>query len=65
MSLLKPFSSQLVNHGSLVAVLKDYSAPNFKIHLCLGEEVLVALKKGLYVVSPLKSISVPSNNCNF
>lgn len=53
--LLKPFSGQLVNHGSLVAVLKDYSAPNFKIHRWLGEDVLVAMKKGLYIVSPLKS----------
>lgn len=46
MSLLKPFSGQLVNHGCLVAVLKDDLAPNFKIHRWLGEEVLVVMKYG-------------------
>lgn len=53
--LLKPFAGQLVNHSSLISALSDYSAPNFKIHRWLGEEVLLAVKKGLYVVSPKKS----------
>lgn len=51
-SLLIPFVGQLVTHGSLVSVLKDYAAPNFKIHRWLDEELLLPIKRGLYTVSP-------------
>lgn len=52
MSLLQPFSGQVVSHGTLQSVLAGYQAPNFKIHRWLREGCLLGLKKGLYVVMP-------------
>lgn len=52
MSLLQPLSGQVVNHGTLQAVLANYQAPNFKIHRWLREGCLLGLKKGLYAVVP-------------
>lgn len=61
-SVLQSFAGQLIPHGSLVAVLKDYQAPNFKIHRWLDEAQLWSVKRGLYVVSPTLSkipVSLP------
>lgn len=52
MSLLQPFSGQVVTHGTLQSVLRGYQAPNFKIHRWLAEGRLIGLKKGLYAVVP-------------
>lgn len=62
MSLLQPFSGQIVSHGTLQSVLTDYQAPNFKIHRWLREGRLLGLKKGLYAVVPQQQgqlISLP------
>lgn len=48
---LEKYSGMVVNHSTLLSILKDYQAPNFKIHSLLKEGVLIGLKKGLYAVA--------------
>lgn len=60
--LLQQFYGQVIPHSTLMSVLFEYSAPNYKIHRWLKDGQLWSLKKGLYVVSPLHSnqlISLP------
>ena len=49
---LANFSSVPFCHGDLLPLLADYSRPNDKIAEWLKQGVLVALKRGLYVVGP-------------
>lgn len=56
--LLKPYEGLVVTHATLLSVLSDYQAPNFKIHRWLNEGLLIALKRGLYAVPVLSSQSV-------
>jgi hypothetical protein len=48
--LLKPFAGLVVKHATLLSILSDYQAPNFKIHRWLNERKLISLKRGLYAV---------------
>ena len=61
-SLLQPYANLVVQHSTLLSVLSDYQAPNFKIHRWLDEGQLISLKRGLYAVpdaaSPA-SLSLP------
>ncbi len=56
-SLLKPYAGLVVTHATLLSVLSDYQAPNFKIHRWLDEEALISLKRGLYAVPDSSSQS--------
>lgn len=49
---LSDFAGQVLTHGTLVSMLAEYKAPNFKIHSLLRDQRLIGLKKGLYVVAP-------------
>lgn len=48
--LLQPYEGQVVRHATLLSVLSDYQAPNFKIHRWLDAGRLISLKRGLYAV---------------
>ncbi|MFZ4524511.1 MAG: type IV toxin-antitoxin system AbiEi family antitoxin domain-containing protein [Chlorobium sp.] len=56
---LKTFGSVPLTHGILLSLLAEYRSPNDKIVRLMHEGWLVAVKRGLYVVSPeLTSIPV-------
>ncbi len=61
-ALLLPYTGLVVKHSTLLSVLSDYQAPNFKIHRWLDDGQLISLKRGLYAVPGLSaviSVSVP------
>ena len=61
-ALLLPYAGLVVRHSTLLSVLSDYQAPNFKIHRWLDAGDLISLKRGLYAVPGLSSgvsISLP------
>ncbi|WP_051347144.1 type IV toxin-antitoxin system AbiEi family antitoxin domain-containing protein [Thiomicrorhabdus chilensis] len=49
-ALLSPYAGLVVQYSTLLSVLSDYQAPNFKIHRWLDEGQLISLKRGLYAV---------------
>jgi len=49
---LQTFGSIPFNHASLLSLLGEYRRPNDKIAKLVAEEVLVPLKKGVYVLGP-------------
>lgn len=53
--LLKSYAGMVICHSTLQSALSEYQAPNFKIHRWLSEGQLLALKRGMYVVSPKRS----------
>ena len=51
-----------LTHGALVSMLNEYRSPNDKIVRLIDEGWLVPIKKGLYAVSPERTmipISIP------
>lgn len=59
-SPLQPYEGLVVRHSTLMSLLSDYQAPNFKIHRWLDEGQLISLKRGLYAVpSPTSTLSLP------
>lgn len=59
-SILQPYEGLVVRHSSLMSLLSDYQAPNFKIHRWLDEGQLISLKRGLYAVpSQTTTLSLP------
>lgn len=59
-SPLQPYEGLVVRHSTLMSLLSDYQAPNFKIHRWLDEGQLISLKRGLYAVpSPASTLSLP------
>lgn len=53
--LLQPYGGLVVRHATLLSVLSDYRAPNFKIHRWLDDGRLISLKRGLYAVPDVSS----------
>ena len=51
-SRLSDFGAVPFSHGALLPLLADYQRPNDKIAEWLKQGILVALKRGLYVVGP-------------
>lgn len=49
---LQAFSGVPITHGTLLSILQNYKTPNNKISRWLAAEVLLPLKKGLYLVNP-------------
>lgn len=56
-SLLQSYAGLVVTHATLLSVLSEYQAPNFKIHRWLDEGSLISLKRGLYAVPSSSSQS--------
>ncbi|MDR1283900.1 MAG: hypothetical protein LBK99_24245 [Opitutaceae bacterium] len=52
MDTLKAFGVIPADHATLVSALHDYASPNDKIHELKKSGDVIALKRGLYVVSP-------------
>lgn len=58
--LLQPYEGLVVRHSTVMSLLSDYQAPNFKIHRWLDEGQLISLKRGLYAVpSQTSTLSLP------
>lgn len=49
---LAKFQDIPVTHRTVVSLLRDYKRPNDKISELIGEQKLIQIKRGLYVVSP-------------
>jgi len=59
---LSSFGGVPLTHGALVSMLKEYRSPNDKIVRLIDEGWLIPIKKGLYAVSPERTmipISIP------
>lgn len=54
-SLLKSFNGTPFTHNTLLTQLRGYKSPNEKIHRWLTQGVLLPVKRGFYVVSPVHS----------
>ncbi|NML41903.1 hypothetical protein HHL17_32260 [Chitinophaga sp. G-6-1-13] len=58
---ITPFQGQPLTHQLLLSLLKDYKRPNDKIHTLLQEQMLVPVKKGLYVPGPALKLRQPES----
>ncbi|NLR66292.1 hypothetical protein HGH92_18440 [Chitinophaga varians] len=55
------FQGQPLTHQLLMSLLKDYKRPNDKIHALLKEQMLIPVKKGLYVPGPALQLRRPES----
>lgn len=53
------YQGQPLTHQLLMSLLKDYKRPNDKVHALLQEQILISVKKGLYIPGPTLHIRQP------
>jgi hypothetical protein len=56
---IQSYASQPLTHQLLLSLLKEYKRPNDKLHALLKDNVLEAIKKGLYIAGPALKAGKP------
>jgi len=56
---IQSHASQPLTHQLLLSLLKEYKRPNDKLHALLKDNVLEAVKKGLYIAGPALKAGKP------
>jgi len=56
---IQSHASQPLTHQLLLSLLKEYKRPNDKLHALLKDNVLEAIKKGLYIAGPALKAGKP------
>ncbi len=60
-NLLRTFGNLPITHQVLVAALTDYKRPNEKIHDLINKQILIPLKKGIYLLDKEMAGTQPDN----